>query len=126
MTSHVIHHNDPLRSAFGTHFELQVAALSAAEHMYETMVFSGRAKKFPKGGLIAIRGVLALFKFLLDAYNIQYLCLSYLNQCYLERFFGRIREMGGSDRNPSALHMLFRMKRTVATILTDVCYSCYS
>ena len=108
MTSHTIFHEDSLRSALGTHYEVQIEALNRALHYYETMKFTGWAKKFPKGGIISIKGTIALQLTLRDKYNVPYFKVQFVNQCYLERFFGQIRDMGGADRHPSALHILFR------------------
>ena len=119
MTSHTIHHSDPLRSALGTHYEVQIKVLKAALHMYETMKFSGWAKKFPRGGKISINGTISLHQYLKNVLNIPYLRVAILNQCWVERFFGQIRDMGGSNRHPSALHFLFKMQRKVTSCILD-------
>ena len=120
MTSHTVFHEDSLRSALGTHYEVQLEALNRALHYYKTMKFTGWAKKFPKGGIISIKGTIALQLTLRDKYNVPYLKVQFVNQCYLERFFGQLRDMGGADRHPSALHVLFRVQRMVtSTLLAD-------
>ena len=117
MTSHTIFHEDSLRSALGTHYDVQIEALNRALHYFETMKFTGHKKKFLLGGIISIKGTIALFLILRDKYGVLYFMVQFVNQCHLERFFGILRDMGGADRHPSALHILFRIQRFVTTTL---------
>ena len=120
MTSHFINHEDPLRCALGTHLDLQMEVLNKAIHYFETMIIHGHGKKFPEGGIVSIRGTIGIKITLRTKYNVLYLCVQVLNQCYVERTFGIVREMGGADRHPSALHFLFRLARLIISKLVDL------
>ena len=122
MTSNVFDDENPLKCALGKYPEIQYKALNNALHLLKTMKFSGRPKKFLYGGIIAIKATMALHEDLRDNYGIPYLKTVVLNQCWVERTFGYVRDMNGSDRHPSALHMLYRLKRMVTDILLSVSY----
>ena len=119
MTSTVIYHDDKLKSAFGVYPELQKPALKEAYHLLETMKFTGNAKKFDKGGMTAINVVFSLSDFLMQKFGVPHLKTSYLNQCYLERFFGELRGAKGNDNNPAPLHLLYRIQRKIICQILD-------
>ena len=58
------------------------------------MQFEGNKKKFITGGILAIKGTIALHEDLKQNYNVPFLKCVRLNQCYLERYFGALRGMG--------------------------------
>ena len=119
LTSIEIYGDDEYSSALGVHYETQLSALNVALEYLETMVFTGNKKKFTTGGIITIKGTIALHEHLRDHYNVPYLKTVKLNQCHLERYFGSLREMG-TDRHPSALHLIYRLQRKVIELLLDV------
>ena len=119
MTSTVIYHDDKLKSAFGVHPELQKPALKEAYHLLETMKFTGNAKKFDKGGMTAINVVFSISDCLMQKFGVPHLKTSYLNQCYLERFFGELRGAKGNDNNPAPLHLLYRIQRKIICQILD-------
>ena len=120
MTSHVIENEDePLKCALGVHYEMQLKALNDALHLFKTMKFSGHPKKFLYGGIFAINGVIDLHNHLKTVHNVPYLRTAYVNQDSLESFFGQMREQGGCDRHPSALHLLYRIKKHCTTALLE-------
>ena len=122
MTSHSINHVNPLKSALGGENHIvQNEAIYKALDLFDRMDFSGNPKKFIYGGKISMLGTIELQK-TLATLGVPRLRVAWVNQCYLERFFGCLRDMGGSDRHPSALHLLYRLKRVVTNTLLEVCY----
>ena len=122
MTSHVINHDDVLKSALGTHYEVQLAALRKSEELIESLDFTGKKKLFLEGWLIAVRAVIGIFECLRDTYGQPHLKAQNVNQDHVERTFGVLRDQNGSDRHPPALHMLYRVQRMVTGLLMDVSY----
>ena len=46
-------------------------------------------------------------------YNLPYLMTSKLNQCSLESYFSELRGQGGSNNDPTALNLTFRISRNL-------------
>ena len=122
MTSHVIYDNDILKSALGTHYETQLAALQKADELFQNLDFSGKEKLFVGGFLITIRSSIGVHEYMRDTYGHPHLKTQNLNQDHVERTFGVLRDQGGSDRHPPALHMLYRVQKMTTGILMDVSY----
>ena len=122
MTSHVIFHNDMLKSALGTHYEIQLAALRKSEELMQNLDFTGKQKLFLEGWLTTIRGVIGIFETVRDTYGQPHLKGQNLCQDHVERTFGVLRDQNGSDRHPPPLHMLYRVQKMVTGLLMDVSY----
>ena len=119
MKSTQIFHEDKLKCALGTHPDIQFKTLRDTLELFRSMNFTGAEKRFVGGGIMTLIVAMALQKQLKFEYGIDYYLTSKLIQDYVERFFGELRSMS-NDRNPPALHRLYRVQRVVTHKLTDV------
>ena len=118
MKSTVIFHDDRMKSAFGVYPDLQKKVLNEALEFFETVQFTGAEKRFVKGGRITINATFALLSQLTFQHGIKYFLTSKITQDFVERFFSTIRLMS-NDRNPCALHVMYRLHRIVTTKLLE-------
>ena len=119
MKSTQIFHEDKLKSALGTHPDIQFKTLNDTLELFRSMDFTGAEKRFVGGGIMALTAAIALHKQLKFEYGLDYYLTSKITQDFVERFFGELRSMS-NDRNPSALHVMYRMQRIITHKLTDV------
>ena len=120
LTSNREYDVDPLKCAFGVHYQLQLEVLDDLMHLFNTLKFTGGRKKFQYGGLITARATLWTHKTLKDTYGVNILLVERVNQDYVERQFSIYRGMGSADTNPSALHLLYRVQRHTTSVILDV------
>ena len=103
---------DKFKSGFGVHFMQQRDILMMMIEYFEKLKFSGKKKKFQRGGIISIKSVIALQKKLKEEYDLPFLLTSHTTQDFEESFFATMRSMGGSNNdNPSPLQFNYRVGR---------------
>ena len=106
----------------GTNYEIQLQELQKGVEFFKTVKFTGWEKRFLDGAVVTIKGTIHLFETLRDQYHHPYLKTQNINQDHVERFFGILRDQGGSDRHPAALHMKYRVEKLTISTLLDVSY----
>ena len=79
-----------------------------------------RIIKFQRAGQIAINAVIALQKYMKEKYDVPFLVTYNTSQDFLERYFGEIRDMDGTNRDPSALQLIYRVSRALIRELLKV------
>ena len=119
MKSNQIHHQDKLKSAFGLYPAEQFKVLNDALELFRSMDFTGVKKRFLEGAIMAIIVVFNVQKALKFETGIDHFLAYKLCQDFVERFFGEMRDMS-TDRNPCALHLMYRMQRIITHKMTDV------
>ena len=106
----------------GTNYEIQLQELQKGVEFFQSVKFTGWEKRFLEGAVITIKGTISLFETLRDKYHHPHLKTQNINQDHVERFFGILRDQGGSDRHPAALHMKYRVEKLTISTLLDVSY----
>ena len=118
MKSNTIFHEEKLKSAFGLYPE-QFKVLHDTLELFHSMDFTGVKKRFLEGAIMAIIVVFNVQKALKFETGIDHFLAYKLCQDFVERFFGEMRDMS-TDRNPCALHLMYRMQRIITHKMTDV------
>ena len=79
-----------------------------------------RIIKFQKAGKLAIRAHIGVQKVMNEKYGVPSLETYRTSQDFLERIFGFVRDMDGTNRDPSALQLIYRVSRYLIQQLLKV------